>query len=71
MAITFELDFSKQPDDKKQGHSQEDNKFLKIVSEGYVSSAQMTATTRFPFRFTLVAYVSLITKNNFFNERTG
>ena len=71
MAITFELDFSKQPDHKKKGHSQKDNKFLKIVSEGYVSSAQMTDTTRFPFRFTLVAYVSLIAKNNFFNERTG
>ena len=56
MAITFELDFSKQPDHKKQGHSQKGNKFLKIVSEGYVSSAQMTATTRFLFRFALVTY---------------
>ena len=30
----FELDFSERPDDKKQGHSQEDKKFLQIVSEG-------------------------------------
>ena len=30
----FKLDFSERPDNKKQGHSQEDKKFLKIVSEG-------------------------------------
>jgi len=30
----FELDFSERTDDKEQGHSQEDKKFLKIVTQG-------------------------------------
>ncbi|XP_068676501.1 uncharacterized protein [Montipora foliosa] len=52
----FDLDFSERPDDKKQGHSQEDKKFLKIVSEGI----QPTDDGHYviPFRFALVTYAS-------------
>ncbi|XP_074606450.1 uncharacterized protein LOC141859501 [Acropora palmata] len=46
----FELDFSEKPDDKKQGHSQEDKKFLKIVSEGIQRTDDGHYEIPLPFR---------------------
>ena len=46
----FELDFSERPDDKKQGHSQEDKKFLKIVSEGIQRTDDGHYGNPLPFR---------------------
>ena len=46
----FELDFSERPDDKKQGHSQEDKKFLKIVSEGIQRTDDGHYEIPLPFR---------------------
>ena len=46
----FELDFNERPDDKKQGHSQEDKKFLKIVSEGIQRTDDGHYEIPLPFR---------------------
>ena len=46
----FELDFSEKPDDKKQGQSQEEKKFLKIVSEGIQRTDDGHYEIPLPFR---------------------
>ena len=52
----FELDFSERPDDKKQGHSQGDKKFLKIVSEGIQRTDDGHYEIPLPFRSSDVCF---------------
>jgi len=46
----FELDFSERTDDKEQGHSQEDKKFLKIVTQGIWHTEESLYKIPLPFR---------------------
>jgi len=46
----FELDFSKRTDNKKQGHSQEDKKFLEIVNQGIRHTEDNHYEILLPFR---------------------
>ena len=46
----FELDFSERTDDKEQGHSQEDKKFLKIVTQGIRHTEDSHYEIPLPFR---------------------
>jgi len=46
----FELDFSQRSDDKEQGHSQEDKKFLKIVTQGIWHTEDSHYEIPLPFR---------------------